>query len=583
MGQQIVYCGKCGTSLRRDDFDKGKAVVVDAISYCAACLPSPPTAKPPKAEPPRLSISSTKVRPVSTPAPATRRKVAGRGSPLPLVLGGGGALVVLIVIVILASGGSPPPAAPPAKPPAPPVDRAAADAWARLEKLATSADPDEILARCDEAEKVLRGTAFDAKLRALEASARERKKARDAERQLAMSLDDARKFMASDHRFTRQEEFRMLLARLLATPGGHVAEIRRMEETWTKELKERAAPPPPTPAPAAAGAYALGPQGEVCHWLVLGTFPNDEKQEGLHANLPDLGAGHVPALGLEARRRDGSKVAWFSHAAPDGTLSFRAVPALGAGGSTAPAVAFAACWLVAEREGKAKFRVNADTGFRVHLRGEQIGARLQGYELGKGFETFTVTLIPGPNLVVFRVGSVGGPFGLRLRVTMVGGVTERAPGVSVSLGEAPRTAKVILSENFEAGRGRFLEGEVREEDGQKVLAVPAKGVYLDDVLGARVTPTTTIHFRYKAPSGLDLFYLLAWSMERKLNHWYHVRGVKSGEWVRMSVPLKDLKGNYGMDGPSLEGTVPSGLRFYFEANEGAPARFLLIDDVEITE
>jgi hypothetical protein len=51
----------------------------------------------------------------------------------------------------------------------------------------------------------------------------------------------------------------------------------------------------------------------------------------------------------------------------------------------------------------------------------------------------------------------------------------------------------------------------------------------------------------------------------------------------MSIPLKDLKGNYGMDGPSLEGTVPSGLRFYFEATEGAPARFLLIDDVEITE
>src|SRR5688572_13253731 len=120
MGQQIVYCGTCGTSLRHDDFEKGKAVEVDAIPYCRACLPAPlaeKLARRPEAA--RSSISSTRIRTLTGSPSGTRRKSAGEGrkSSLPYVLAGAGALVLVLVIVFLSGGAPPPPrisTAPPA-------------------------------------------------------------------------------------------------------------------------------------------------------------------------------------------------------------------------------------------------------------------------------------------------------------------------------------------------------------------------------------------------------------------------------------------------------------------------------------
>ncbi len=584
MGQQIVYCGKCGNSLRHDDFEKGRAVVVDAISYCSTCLPTPITGRAPRPEAARPSISSTKIRTVAGGPPSTRRRVQGadRKSALPLVLGGGAAgVVAIVVLVLLLSGGSPPAPPPPAA--APPAVSAAAATWARLEEFAAAADPDEVLLRCEEAAKTLRGTDYDPQLRALEASVREKKKTRDAERQLAQSLDEARKFMESDHRFTRREEFRRLLDRLLAAPGGHQAEIRRISETWEKQLKERETPPPPPPpTPAPSGALALGPRGEIRQWLVVGTFPNTPGQDGLYADIPGMGSAHVPAAGLQVRRKDGTRIPWLSHSAPEGTVSFRQIAELGAAGSDAPAVAFAACWLVAENATRVKFRVNADTGYRIRLNTEQIGSRPKGFEIGKEFETYTRALEPGPNLVVVRVGAVGAPFGLRVRVTTIPSVTEPAPGVTVAL-SAGSSGNVLLKEDFEAGRGRFVGGEVIEDGGRKVLAVSPKAAHLEKFTGARVGPATTLRFRFKLPSGIRSFYLMSWCHERQRNHWYHLKGLKSGEWAQATVPLKDLKGGYRMDGPSLEGEVPYNLVFKFDAPAGTAPDPLLIDDVEIVE
>jgi hypothetical protein len=328
-----------------------------------------------------------------------------------------------------------------------------------------------------------------------------------------------------------------------------------------------------------AAGYALGPQGEICHWLLLGAFTNTPDQEQMYMDHLRPDSTHVPALGLEVNRKEGGKVSWVSHSAPDGTVNFRQVAALGAGTSTAPAIAFAACWLVAENDMAIKFRVNADTGFRLRLDGEQIGNRPKGHEFGKDPETFSRTLTRGTHLIVVKVGTIGGPFGLKFRVTTTASMTERAPHVSVSLGTAP--ARVLLKETFESGAGLFAGGEVRDDGGQKALEIRSQPVALSNFAFSRVGAGTTVRFRYKASPGIRSLTLNSWGSEHKLNHWYHVRDLKFGEWTPLTVPLKELKGGYNRDGPSLEGDQPANLIFQFDNPEGKLT--LLIDDVEITE
>jgi hypothetical protein len=580
MGQQIVYCRSCGKRLGHEDFEKGKAVEVEASSYCTTCLPSPAPSRPAPPDSSRLSISSTKVRSVAA-SPSTRRRVErpGRSPLLPIAAGAGGLLLAVVALAAVFGSGPPPvPPPPPTAPskPAPPAGSKAAETWARLEQFAATAPPNEVLLRCEEASKILANSPFDPRLQALVARMRERKKADDAERHLAQSLEDARRFMKSDTRFTRPEEFRKLIDRLLAAPGSHQAEVREMARVWELQIKERETPPPPPTAPTTA----LGPQGEVRRWLVVGPFPNDAKQNGMYVDSLGTDGSHLPAAGVEVKRKDGTRVAWAALDAPDGTLRFR--PALGAEGSTAPSVAFAACWLVAETEGKVKFRVNADTGYRLRLHGEQRGNRPHGHETGKDPETHTVTLARGPNLLSVKVGTIEAAFSLRLRVTTTASLTQPAPGVAVALQGTP-AGRVLLRETFEGGVGRFLEGAPRDDEGAKVLAVPAAGAVIENPLASPVVPTTVLRFRLKPPPGLTHVCVLAWAGENGLNYWYHLRDLEPGVWAQAGFAMKDMKRGYARDGPSLEGRVPLNLRVYFEVAPGAAPGPLLIDDVEILD
>lgn len=569
MGQQIVYCGSCGTSLRQDDFEKGKALEVDAIPYCSKCIPASAASRlaaRPGAT--RSSISSTKIRPVTGPPPGTRRALRGAGgTSTRWILAGAGALLALALLIALLSGGSPAPAPPPSSPP--PPSTAAAEAWARLEGFAQAADPDAVLMKCEEAANALRGSAYELKLRALETRTRELKKVRDVERQLARSIEEARKFARSDARFDRPEEFRHLLNRLLAAPGGHTPEIRRILEVWEKELKDLAAAPPPAPPPRPAAGYALGAQGEVRDWLVLGPFPNAPDNGGLYQDRLHTDSAHLPAEGLAV-----GPVSWTRHSAPDGTVDFRKIPSVGAGDPTAPAVAFAACWLVVDAETKVKFRINADTGCRIRLNAEQIGNMPRDFEIGKDPETYVRTLLRGANLILVKVGTIGAPHRLRFRVTTTPSLTEPAPGVTVRLD--PSAPRVVFRETFEGGPGRFRGASLREN----ALEITTKGSEVEKYTTSPVSAGTTLRFRYKAPAGLKTFCVISWSPGRKLNHWYHFQGLRTDEWTEVSVPLKEMKGGYGMDGPSIEGEVPSNLVFKFDGPSGLT---LLIDDVEISE
>jgi hypothetical protein len=118
MGRQIVYCDGCGKLLREQDFDQGRAHVVENRNYCVECkpLPKPPSSTrvqipssaklpilPPAQTPrslPKISPgSSTRFNPVQEAPPRT----ASKG---PLLTGLGiAALVVVVALALLLSGG----------------------------------------------------------------------------------------------------------------------------------------------------------------------------------------------------------------------------------------------------------------------------------------------------------------------------------------------------------------------------------------------------------------------------------------------------------------------------------------------
>jgi hypothetical protein len=126
MGKAILYCFKCSTLLREDDFAAGKAVHSGDHVACAGCAPEIAAPAPPP--PAKKQITSTRIpasrpgsgsairRPsVPEPAPARRRHL--------LIAGSAAALLVVVVIAVVASGGSAP--APAEKPAAGPPESAA--------------------------------------------------------------------------------------------------------------------------------------------------------------------------------------------------------------------------------------------------------------------------------------------------------------------------------------------------------------------------------------------------------------------------------------------------------------------------
>jgi hypothetical protein len=126
MGKAILYCYKCSTLLREDDFAKGKAVHSGDHVACAGCAPEIEPAAPPS--PAKKNITSTRIpahrpgsgtsiqRPVQPDPPPADRKLL-------LISGSAAALLIVAVIAVVASGGKS--SGPPEKAAAPPPESAA--------------------------------------------------------------------------------------------------------------------------------------------------------------------------------------------------------------------------------------------------------------------------------------------------------------------------------------------------------------------------------------------------------------------------------------------------------------------------
>lgn len=152
MGRQIVYCEGCGHNLREDDFEKGRARMIDNRPFCTECRPyrpgegDPPPArksssgKVPAAAPPRKT--STGAIPIVQPPRRPATSITG-ANPLPIIAGVGAVIFVILMFAVTQSGSKrlpvtetaplpvpdppvvrrvePPPPPPPPAPPPPPV------------------------------------------------------------------------------------------------------------------------------------------------------------------------------------------------------------------------------------------------------------------------------------------------------------------------------------------------------------------------------------------------------------------------------------------------------------------------------
>jgi hypothetical protein len=140
----------------------------------------------------------------------------------------------------------------------------------------------------------------------------------------------------------------------------------------------------------------------------------------------------------------------------------------------------------------------------------------------------------------------------------------------------PRAARVVYSESFDSGPGKFTGGEV--VDG--ALSIPPKGVEAWNAWSVTVGETTSVKFRLKPTVDLDQVSLLMWSDKLKDNARYYVTGLRKGEWKTVEFRGVDARAGWAMDGPCLDGSVLNNLKLVFEGP--ADARVLL-DDVEIRE
>jgi hypothetical protein len=132
MGREIVYCEGCGNSLREDDFERGRARLIDNRPFCTECRPfkegeGPPPrrvssgkipAPPPPSPPRKTSTGNIPILrdPARRPASAASAKPS---NPLPIIVGVGAVVFIVILFAVTQGGSKRPPAPEPT--PAPPL------------------------------------------------------------------------------------------------------------------------------------------------------------------------------------------------------------------------------------------------------------------------------------------------------------------------------------------------------------------------------------------------------------------------------------------------------------------------------
>jgi hypothetical protein len=158
-----------------------------------------------------------------------------------------------------------------------------------------------------------------------------------------------------------------------------------------------------------------------------------------------------------------------------------------------------------------------------------------------------------------------------------GGKKAAVPSRSALLSGKPvEPGKVVFSESFEAGPGRFTGGEPREG----ALALPPKGAQSWGAWSVPVRESTAVRFRLKPLVDVSQVTVMIWSDKLNDNGRYYLTGLKKGEWNAVEIRAVEVRQGWAMDGPSLDGSVMKSISLLYEGPEEAR---ILLDDFEIRE
>ncbi len=391
---EIVYCGDCGKSLRKDDFVQGKAGHQNDVPYCAECRPVKAVSNITSGTLKKI-LTTRMPRPGVPPTSRFKPRPEGRpaGSRLPLVIGGafGGISLAALLLVLLTGRKDEMPDAVAVKT-APPGDRGS---------TAVAPRP---------------GENDEARIREEERTREERRKREEEARRLRDQaqvdhlLGQARAIREADPRFARSGEVMELLKSALDLGGPRRAEAERVRAEYEKafgESKQKA-------LVRRKGPFELDGSGFIQNWLILGPFPNTE-DKGFYTDFLQTEEQHEPAEGVEVQKA-GGKVRWAPCAVEGGRIDFFKVPHLGLSDRQEFVIEYAACWLECDRDMDVEIRLGSDDGFRLWLDGElRMGQHLHR-AVKEDDNACAVKLARGIHLVLIKVDQGDGDHGLVARV-----------------------------------------------------------------------------------------------------------------------------------------------------------------------
>jgi len=183
------------------------------------------------------------------------------------------------------------------------------------------------------------------------------------------------------------------------------------------------------------GPYELDEAGFITNWLVVGPFPNPGERPDNKGFDVDYLAGyggeakHVPVIGMEMAKDDGTSVKWAQYYAPYYRIDFFAIDHLGLDYEEEDILAYAVCWLECANDMKAEIRVGSDDGYKLWLDHKLIASEHVYRSAYTDQERYPVKLSKGVHIILIKVDQDYGSFEFMMRVVTPDG--KKAPGVKV--------------------------------------------------------------------------------------------------------------------------------------------------------
>src|SRR6185503_10644424 len=145
-------------------------------------------------------------------------------------------------------------------------------------------------------------------------------------------------------------------------------------------------------------------------------------------------------------------------------------------------------------------------------------------------------------------------------------------------GGAVATGKLVYSENFDKGPGKFTRGEVVDGgvNGSKAMSVPGKGVDCFFAWSVPVKESVTVSFKLKPLGDLTRVDILVWSEALQDNGRFFIEGLKKGEWKEVRFKASELRIGSFREGQSID--LFTNIKIFLQGSP--PETRVLLDDFE---